>query len=550
MAILGIPNLCGANPNQENVLNKINGIADEIVANLNADASATAAAVQGKLDEGLAELKKLVPELPSLPPTNLQAEITSLLALSPTSLTYAASLAKITTDFGDALTKKGLSLDTLLKDGLTKITAGEDICGLVPNLEIAAGSTEAKETAGTAGQADTAPEAEVASVVATAIAVTSAANAALATRKDDIASLAKTSLGEIGKVIGTIDRTHGTIVPEIRTKLREMDAEVTHQKAVKNIPAPAEIRQLNHTDAVSNLEPKAVTGADNTGTNVAATQDTNAEDPNVDLKKNMLLSIEKAYAYWNANSGREAFNKVWKSACKGYPHNIVPGSNKTKMYQKPTKKYEEDKSEGFRYANVSDLTMDFTFQGKTYPNITFHIAFRTSIDMLKLVNDERRMFKQHLESGGDPLEIIGAVASYRDHTVPDATAGFAALSKFMRDHMTVPVKVPEKEVKKEVVPKPPLKKKLDEASARRLSIQNRNKARREIIAEYEEQYKEYGMKVRSFMTRGAGAYIAIVRLGADWGGTIGSGRKPTLDQAMEAAVIRAKSKFEGQSGSE
>ena len=69
MATLGIPNLCGANPNQENLLNKINELADNVISNLNADASATAAAVQEKLDEGLAELKKLVPEIPSLPST-------------------------------------------------------------------------------------------------------------------------------------------------------------------------------------------------------------------------------------------------------------------------------------------------------------------------------------------------------------------------------------------------------------------------------------------------------------------------------------------------
>ena len=35
MATLGIPNLCGANPDLENVLGKINGIVDEIIANLN-----------------------------------------------------------------------------------------------------------------------------------------------------------------------------------------------------------------------------------------------------------------------------------------------------------------------------------------------------------------------------------------------------------------------------------------------------------------------------------------------------------------------------------
>ena len=51
------------------------------------------------------------------------------------------------------------------------------------------------------------------------------------------------------------------------------------------------------------------------------------------------------------------------------------------------------------------------------------------------------------------------------------------------------------------------------------------------------------MKVRSFTTRGAGAHIAVVRLGKDWGGAIGSANKSTLDKAIEAAVADAKRNY-------
>ena len=51
----------------------------------------------------------------------------------------------------------------------------------------------------------------------------------------------------------------------MKTALKEMDAAITQGKAQKNVGTPQSVRQKNHNAAVSNLEPKSVTGSD-TGT--------------------------------------------------------------------------------------------------------------------------------------------------------------------------------------------------------------------------------------------------------------------------------------------
>ena len=449
MATLGIPNLCGANPDLENVLGKINNMADEITANLNLDASVAAAAVQAKLDEGLADLKKLVPELPSLPSTNLQAEITSLLALSPTSLTYAASLAKITADFGDALTKKGLSLDTLLKDGLTKIAAGGDVCGLVPNMEIQPNSTEVKEKAATSGLASTDPIKEIPAVVKTAIAVANKANAELATRKDDVAALAKTALKEISTAVGTIDRASGTISPAMKTALKEMDAAITQGKAQKNVGTPQSVRQKNHNAAVSNLEPKSVTGSD-TGTNTSTTQEPST--PVVDLKKKLLNDLDKAYQKYRDDGRLTEGMAAIKASKRGYPHNIVPGTNKTKMwvwvphgvpYKDLAPEYQKKQR-----VEVPKGSGDF-----------YSLNFQSTLQMINLITkhrkDNKKRWKDLIESfdaaGMGLSEMVPRVAKYVKEC-EERAKDTSAYTEYLMTYMIKPVKVPEQETRTEVVP--------------------------------------------------------------------------------------------------
>ena len=537
MAILGIPNLCGANLNQENLLNKINEIADNVVANLDSDASTTAAAVQGKLDEGLAELKKLVPEIPSVPSTNLQAEITSLLALTPTSLTYAASLAKITADFGDAITKKGLSLDTLLKDGLAKIAAGGDVCCLVPNLEIASGSTEVTESAGTAGQADTAPIEEEASVIETAGVAVAAANAALETRKDDVASLAKTALKKIAIEIGTVDRMSGTMTPVTKTKLREMDAEVSAQKAKKGMGAPADVAEKNHTAAVSNLEPKSVTGAD-TGAGTVSTNE--ASTPAVDLKKKLLNDFDTTYQKFRDDSKMVEFIAITKASQRGYPHNIVPDTNKSKMYVWPvdhSKRNPKDQAPELQVKKPVEVPKG---SGIVYRK-SFLDAYMWSIKLARVRKDAYYRWKLHIEKtsavpGYDLTSMIETHATFK-RRCEDNAKDIAAHFDFMFPMMIKPVKVPEEETKTEVVATNPPPSDAKENASRS------SETKAEAIARFEQRYADYDLEKIEFIKNYRGRRMAKVILTSEYDNQQAVGLGINDDGAVNNAINSGKRKW-------
>ena len=159
MANPNIPNLCGANPNLNGALSKIEELKDKLLSNIDVDAST----LKSELEEGLDELKsafdKLEVELPEAPAVNLQAEITSLINdIDKTSIAgitaFNAKLATLKLDFGNALEEKGIDFDELIASAETKLAGGGNVCDLVSNLEIPAGNsgsgitTETKEERG------------------------------------------------------------------------------------------------------------------------------------------------------------------------------------------------------------------------------------------------------------------------------------------------------------------------------------------------------------------------------------------------------------------
>ena len=147
MADYKIPNLCGAsdpfNAMQSKFDDMINTASSP--AGLIADAAALATSLTPNVTSLLDEAKKLLPELPSLPDVNLQAELTSLSGLSAGSFEHGTLLAEITTKFGTALTTGGFSLDTLVSDAAAAITGGTDLCGAVPNFTVPAAGGDAVE---------------------------------------------------------------------------------------------------------------------------------------------------------------------------------------------------------------------------------------------------------------------------------------------------------------------------------------------------------------------------------------------------------------------
>jgi len=136
-------NLCGASPELNSVLSKLDEAKAEITSKID-EAASTASAAFKKAEDELAGLKDKLQtiELPTLPKLNLQAEIKGLTDQIPGSPSFFSALAKIKTEFGDDLEAAGLELDTLISKATDAILGGGNLCEAVPNLEKESGSKE------------------------------------------------------------------------------------------------------------------------------------------------------------------------------------------------------------------------------------------------------------------------------------------------------------------------------------------------------------------------------------------------------------------------
>ena len=166
-------NLCGASPELNSVLSKLDEAKAEITSKID-EAASTAAAAFKKAEDELAGLKDKLQtiELPTLPKLNLQAEIKGLTDQIPGSPSFFSALAKIKTEFGDDLEAAGLELGTLISKATDAISGGGNLCDAVPNLEKEAGSTKPSKQEPIAVKQAAAPAvAEPASVVNQVVAV-------------------------------------------------------------------------------------------------------------------------------------------------------------------------------------------------------------------------------------------------------------------------------------------------------------------------------------------------------------------------------------------
>ena len=148
MADFKIPNLCGASEQLNATQRQFDSVIRGLIDGIEDDASTLAANMEPTITELVSNFKAMMPELPALPNINLQAQLTSLLGMTPGSAQYITLLSDITTKFGSALTAAGYSLDTIIKDARTAMTEGPDLCSVCPNFEVdAAGLTDAAEKA-------------------------------------------------------------------------------------------------------------------------------------------------------------------------------------------------------------------------------------------------------------------------------------------------------------------------------------------------------------------------------------------------------------------
>ena len=134
-------NLCGASPELNDVLSKLDSAKADIKSKLDATASSAAAAFSEAQNE-LAGLKGKLQsiEIPALPKLNLQAELASLASLIPGTPSFISALAKIKLEFEDDIKAAGLELNDLVSSAISAITDGGNLCEIVPNLQKEAGS--------------------------------------------------------------------------------------------------------------------------------------------------------------------------------------------------------------------------------------------------------------------------------------------------------------------------------------------------------------------------------------------------------------------------
>ena len=141
MADFTTANLEGANELFNKTATDAKALKDQLVAQHGADASAMKSAVESKVADLQTSLSSMIPELPTVPNVNMQGEFASLADIDISSTAgleqYQAQVANIQSQFGTAMADKGLDIDSLA----TQIQAGGDVGDLIPNLQLADGST-------------------------------------------------------------------------------------------------------------------------------------------------------------------------------------------------------------------------------------------------------------------------------------------------------------------------------------------------------------------------------------------------------------------------
>ena len=130
-----IENLMGSNPQFNSVLSRLENLENYAVSNLEATASTATAAAETQLSNLTNDLRAIVPEGFSVPNVSLQSQLQSLSGLVDPAQS-ANLLASITSDFGDALSTSGFSLDTLVSDAASAFGLGDSLSGTIPNFEL------------------------------------------------------------------------------------------------------------------------------------------------------------------------------------------------------------------------------------------------------------------------------------------------------------------------------------------------------------------------------------------------------------------------------
>ena len=255
------PNLCGASEQFNKLAGQFSSIKDSLQGQLEGEIDALKSELTASLSVLEADIKGLIPELPDIPDVSLISQIQGLVALPAGSLASLGALANITSQFGDALSQAGFSLDSLVSDATAAFSGGIDLCGGgIPNFVIGPDGIPTLKPEDS-GMPDTDPErldedgkllAEPASSLSTPSAQINTSNAALAADAAAGAAAIKENLpktdlaSESGNVSNAAKKEYAKQDAVIRARLQKDGS----------APTPQVQKAGNATSTVSNLPPK------------------------------------------------------------------------------------------------------------------------------------------------------------------------------------------------------------------------------------------------------------------------------------------------------
>ena len=152
MADFTTANLAGANKFFNAAQNLFSTIKDTLKAKIFDLASTFISSLLSNLLDFGDKLKSMIPELPDLPPVNLQSELTSLQSLTGSSRDIA--LASLKSKFGSGLSAQGVELNDLVSKATDPFGAGKQISAEIPNFTIPVAGGDVVEKAKEVLQAD------------------------------------------------------------------------------------------------------------------------------------------------------------------------------------------------------------------------------------------------------------------------------------------------------------------------------------------------------------------------------------------------------------
>ena len=314
MALFNIPNLCGANPAFNTVQANIDSLKQRVASNVESEASELSLTMSSGLVTLSLNLSGLMSKKPTLNDISLQVEIKDLLSISVGTSQYKSKLSKIDQRFGTMLTKKELVLANLLGESAALILAGNDICGLVPNLTIPVIGGAVVELAKNVTQADSNAESETPSTITTPVEALDSANEISTARFIAATKQFAKIVPKIKDVVGSSGRVNA----DVRQAFREADIKVVAAMIAAGISSsPTDQRLLDIEASDEHLE--GGTGTSSEWVNPDVTEQTFERTITSGVSKlneltsnlgGLIAKSVKAYPENLDSTGKKVFYKV------------------------------------------------------------------------------------------------------------------------------------------------------------------------------------------------------------------------------------------------